>query len=439
MSGTAAASPHRLRLWATVAALGGFLFGYHAGVLAGALLPLRRDFGLTSVEQGVLVGLLPLGAMAGSLLNHRLADTLGRRRTLIVDALVFLVGTVISAAAPDYAVLLVGRALVGLGVGSTSSTVPLYISELAPAGLRGRLVTVNQVMVTLGIVGAYLVDLAFAASGSWRAMLAVGLVPAALLLVGMLRAPESPVWLAARAQQEERRADRRRAPLWTRARTPLLVGVGLGAIQQLSGINAIVYYAPSIMERTGLNASRSILYSVIVGAVNAVATLAALRLVDRLGRRPLLLGSLTGCFASLVLLGLTFTLPHGFSGSWLSLLCLLAYIVAFAVGLGPLFWVLVAEIFPADARATGAGAATSVNWFANFLVGLLFLPLVGAVGQGATFFVFAAVCAAGVVFVSRYVPETAGRSFDEIEADLRERGGREPGRASVATVHLPRR
>jgi MFS family permease len=208
--------------------------------------------------------------------------------------------------------------------------------------------------------------------------------------------------------------------------------VTLAAIQQFSGINAIIAYAPSIMERTGLSASNSILYSILVGVANLAATAVAVRLVDRRGRRPLLLASTVGACASLVLLGVTFEVPLGDWGSWLSLAGLLAYIASFAVGLGPIFWLLIAEIFPAEARGAGAGVSTAVNWFSGFVVGLLFVPLADAVGQGPTFWIFAAVCAIGVLFVKRYVPETRGRSFADIAADLHARvertGVHEPAR-----------
>jgi SP family galactose:H+ symporter-like MFS transporter len=195
----------------------------------------------------------------------------------------------------------------------------------------------------------------------------------------------------------------------------------LGAAQQLAGINAVIAYASTIMERTGLDASNSILYSIAIGVANAVATAVSIRLVDRSGRRPLLLVSAAGTFVSLALLGLTFQVSLGDLGSWLALVCLLGYIAAFAIGLGPIFWVLIAEIFPADARAAGAGAATAVNWFTSFLVGLVFVPLADAIGQGPTFWLFAVVCAATYGFVRRYVPETKGRRFGEIEADVRAR------------------
>jgi MFS family permease len=204
-------------------------------------------------------------------------------------------------------------------------------------------------------------------------------------------------------------------------RPALLTAVTLAAIQQLSGINAVIYYAPSIMEKTGLGSSNSILYSVVVGVINVAATVVSFRLVDRAGRRPLLLWSLGAMFVSLVLLGLTFVVPLGAADSWLALICLVAYIAAFAVGLGPIFWLLITEIFPTRARAGGASAATAANWFWNVVVGLSFLPLATAVGQGETFWIFAVVCALGVVFVNRRVPETKGRSFSEIDADVRHR------------------
>jgi SP family galactose:H+ symporter-like MFS transporter len=385
--------------------------------------------------------------MVGSLLNGRVADALGRRGTLMLDAAVVLAATALAAAAPSYAVLLLARAITGVAVGSSSSTVPLYLSEIAPPDRRGRLVTTNQVMIAVGIVASYCVDLVFVSSGNWRAMIAVGALPAGALLFGMVVSPESPAWLHARGRSEQARrviaavagdADverlleevpraredgvGRKPTQWllrSPARSRLMIAVTLAALQQFSGINAVIYYAPSIMEKTGLNTSDSLVYSVIVGAINAAATVLALRFVDRVGRRPLLLVSLVGMFLSLTLLGLAFVLGSGASGSVLSLLCLLVYIVAFAVGLGPIFWLLIAEIFPAELRAAGAAVSTAAVWFCNFVVGLVFLPLVAVVGQGPTFCIFAGVCAFGVAFVYRSVPETKGRSLAEIDDEVR--------------------
>jgi MFS family permease len=406
----------KLFLRAAPAAVGGLNFGFQIGVISGALLFIRNDFGLSGFEQGALVGIVPLGAMAGGLVSGRLAETAGRRGALIAAAGAFIAGTALAVVAPGYGLLLAGRAITGIAVGVASSMVPIYLSEIAPPDMRGRFVTLNQVMITSGIVVSYVVDLAFASSGSWRAMLGAGFVPAGLFLAGMLRAPET-------RREPEEAGDRlgARELLGPAVRPALLTGVTLAAIQQLSGINAVIYYAPSIMEKTGLGASNSILYSVVVGAINVVATVVSFRLVDRLGRRPLLLWSLGGMFVSLVLLGLTFELPLGAADSWLALICLVAYIAAFAVGLGPIFWLLIAEIFPARARAGGASAAAAANWLWNVVVGLSFLPLATAVGQGETFWIFAVVCAVGLVFVNRRVPETKGRTFTEIDADLRHR------------------
>ncbi len=446
------AGPVRTGLaWAITATLGGFVFGYELAVISGALLFLRQDFGLGSLEQGALVSVVPLGAMAGGVVAGRVADALGRRRTLILIALLFAAATVLAVAAPAYAVLLLARAVTGVAVGAVSSTVPLYLSEIGPPAVRGRLVTLNQLMTTLGIVAAYCVGLAFSGSGSWRGMFAVGLVPSALLLIGMLRAPETPVWLEAHGQTERARQvllqvvgeeeatrllddlRRRRAQEFRRigvrrllgstAAPALVIGVTLAAVQQFAGINAVIAYAPSIMERTGLSASSSLLYSVAIGVANVAATVVAVRLVDRVGRRPLLLASAAGTCVSLVLLGVTFEASLGEWGSWLSLACLLAYVAAFAIGLGPIFWLLVAEIFPPETRAAGAGVATAVNWLSSFVVGLAFVPLADAIGPGPTFWAFAAVCALGLAFAQRYVPETSGRTLGDVQDEVHARFG----------------
>jgi SP family galactose:H+ symporter-like MFS transporter len=435
--------PRRLLVWAVSAALGGFAVGYNAGVVAGALLSVRGDFALSAFEQGALASVLPLGAMAGGLSTSRFADTWGRRGTLIAAAGVFIASSVLAAAAPSFAVLLAARAAAGVAVGAASSVVPLYLSEVAPAGVRGRLVTINQLMVTLGILVSYCVGLVFAGSGSWRAMFAAGAVPAAALMIGMLRAPETPVWLVAHDQPDRARevieqvADRREAErlidhltgaqpapremrvrevLRSAARPALMIGVTLAVLQQLSGINTIIYYGPTIMQRTGLSASNSMVSAVVIGLINVAATVVSFRLVDRLGRRPLLLLSLAGMVASLTLLGVSVELSLGTAASWLSLACIVGYIAAFAMGMGPVFWLLIAEIFPPGTRAAGASVSTAVNWLSNFAVGLMFLPLADAIGQAPTFWVFAAACVVATLFVARYVPETKGRDLTDLGA-----------------------
>ncbi|MDI1458775.1 MULTISPECIES: sugar porter family MFS transporter [unclassified Streptomyces] len=447
----------RVWRWAVVIALGGFLFGFDTGVVSGALLYIKRDFGLSAFEQGSVVSVLLIGAMLGAVAAGRMAENLGRRKALGIEGAVFLIGTAILVAAPGYGALLVGRVVLGLAVGAASATVPVYLSEVSPKEIRGRVLTLNQLMITTGILISYFVNLLFASGGQWRGMFAVGALPALGIVVGALWVlPESPQWLIRHGRRDEARAlivsvageeradhlieqaqrretqglrsDSPRAGGWRvllepRVRAALIVGLTLAAVQQFGGINTIIYYAPTTIENTGLSASNSILYSVAIGVINLLMTIVAIKLVDRAGRRRLLLGSLASMLVMLALLGLSFVIGMN---ALLSLLFMVVYIAAFAVGLGPVFWVLIGEIFPPHARAAGSSASTAVNWISNFVVSLVFLPVANVIGQGQTFWVFAAVCAFGLWFVSRYVPETRGRDFEQVDAALQTRFRKRP-------------
>ncbi|MER8030172.1 sugar porter family MFS transporter [Streptomyces bauhiniae] len=435
--------------WAAMIAVGGFLFGYDTGVVSGALLFITRDFHLSAAEQGTIVSVLLVGAMAGALLAGRLADGIGRRKAVALEGAVFIVGTAIAATAPTYWQLLVGRVVLGLAVGAASATVPVYLSEISPTAIRGRVLSANQLMITVGILVSYLVDLAFSGSGDWRLMFALGAVPASVLtLCALLVVPESLPWLVRKGRWTEarevltlvlpkddaervvtglRHRDGGHAPrpgwrtlLGPKVRPALIVGVTMAVIQQFGGINTIIYYAPTIIEKTGLSASNSIFYSVFIGVINLVMTIVATKLIDRTGRRTLLLISLAGMAVLVALLGLSFIAGWN---SELSLLCMILYIAAYAGGLGPIFWVLVGELFPPAVRALGSSTATTTNWISNFAVSQAFLPLAAAIGQGETFLVFAAICFCGLLFVARFVPETKDRSFEEVDAALQARFG----------------
>ncbi|NJC71359.1 sugar porter family MFS transporter [Planosporangium thailandense] len=442
----------KVRRWGIIITLGSFLFGYDTGVVSGALLFIRRDFGLNALEQGSVVSVLLLGAIVGALATGRVADRIGRRKTLFGLAVVFVIGIAVAALATGYGMLLVGRIVMGLGVGGVSAIVPTYLSEISPPQIRGRVLTLNQLLITVGLLVSYLVDLAFSGAQNWRAMFAVGAIPAIALALCCARLPESPAWLitngrTARAkamiesvvdaptadayvegfQRQEAQRRRERAPeekqglrvlLAPRVRAALVVGLTLAAIQQFGGINTIMYYAPTIMGETGLSASNSIVYSVFIGVINLAMTVVSLRLIDRVGRRPLLLASLAGMLVTVALLGLSFVVPLG---PVVTLVFMLLYIMSFAIGMGPVFWVLLGEIFPPRERAEGVGAGSMVNWLSNFVVSLAFLPVVTAIGQGQTFWVFAVICAVGLWFVARYVPETRNRRFDQVNADLQTR------------------
>jgi len=463
------AALHKVGRYGLIITIGSFLFGYDTGVVSGALLFIKHRFDLDAFQQGLVVSALLLGAIVASLYAGRVADRFGRRRTLGLVACIFAVGLGVAASAQSYAMLIVGRVVMGLGVGGVSAVVPTYLSEISPAQIRGRVMTLNQLLITIGLLVSYVVDLVFAGSHDWRAMFAIGLIPALALAIGTLFLPESPSWLLGQGkeprarstiaavagdeaadktiarykhEQEERKRARGdqeagrkgfRVLLKPSLRAALAVGVTLAVLQQFAGINTIMYYAPTIMQRSGLSSSNSILYSVFIGIINFGATIVSMRLIDRLGRRPLLLISLVGMLVSLGALGVAFV------ASWssvLTLLFILLYIVAFAVGMGPVFWVLLGEIFPPENRAVGVSAGSNANWTANFAVSLVFLPLVNWVGTGETFWAFGVVCALGIWFVSRYVPETRDREFPDVDKDLQSRW--KAGRPEHGGLHLPR-
>ncbi|MFJ2764671.1 MFS transporter [Streptomyces prasinus] len=466
-----------VRGWAMSITIGSFLFGFDTGIISGALLFIREDFGLNSFEQSSVVSVLLLGAVVGALLSGRIADRHGRRPLLAGLGVLFFLGIVLAALANGYWMLLLGRVVMGLAVGGVSATVPTYLGEMAPAQIRGRVLGLNQLLITIGLLVSYLVNWAFAESEQWRGMFWIGGVPSVLLVLVCLWLPESPVWLITHGRTDRARkildrvtepggADRvvaryeetggapgrdggrdravrpdgrhRGGPtpgagpgedaeggsstlraLWAPAVRPaLLVGVILAALQQFCGINTILYYAPTIMGEAGLSASRSIYYSVFIGVVNVIVTIVSVYLVDRIGRRPLLLLSLVGMGVSIALLGVAFSAELD---PVLMLVFMLLYIVAFGVGMGPVFWVLLGELFPPAQRAEGSSAGSTVNWLSNFVVSLLFLPLIQAIGHGPTFWIFAAICVLGVAFVARWVPETRGRHADEVGEDLRRR------------------
>lgn len=447
----------KVRRWGVLIAFGGFLFGFDTGVVSGALLFVKTDFALNSFEQGTVVSVLLLGAIAGALGVRRAADRLGRKKTLGLEGLVFLLGTAIAVLSTGYWSLIAARLVLGLAVGAASATTPIYLSEIAPKEIRGRLLTLNQLLITIGILTAYTINLVFADSENWRAMFAVGAVPALVMIAASLwLVPESPEWLMVNGRADKARkliasvtneatADRLvaqrerhhkeasaeeageqprrgwRTLLAPHVRPALIVGLGLAALQQFGGINTIIYYAPTIIQQTGLSASNSIFYSIAIGIINLVMAVVAVRLVDRAGRRQLLLFSLLGMAVTLVLLGFSFIAEWN---SALMLLFMVLYIAAYGIGMGPIFWALIGEIFPSDAHAGGSSASTAVNWTSNFVVSLVFLTVINAIGQGQTFWIFAFICVVGLVFVGRFVPETKERSFDQVDADLQSRFGR---------------
>jgi sugar porter (SP) family MFS transporter len=443
---------HFVYLATAISALGGMLFGYDIGVISGAILFIKKEFSLSAGMEEIVVSSVLLGSLIGAVAGGVLADRLGRRRLLIVTAIVFGLGAIGAALAPGTASLIAARVIAGAAIGIASFVAPLYISEIAPVAIRGKLVSINQVALTSGIVISYCIDYAFAGSQAWRWMFAMAVIPAAAFGVGLLFIPNSPRWLAGRGRTDQARAvlKRIRAPEqvegelnqiqqsvgqqkgnWSELLSPFLrpamiVGVGLAIAQQITGINTVIYYAPTIFKFAGLSsASVAILASVGVGVVNVVFTLVAMQLIDRVGRRPLLLASLAGMALGLTVLGLAFSLPQ-LSGSlgWIAVASLMVYVGSFAVGLGPVFWLILSEIYPLRIRGRAMSVGTVANWSANLIVALSFLTLTQVLGKAFTFWLYGVVTVGAWLFAFFLVPETKGKTLEEIEAHWR--AGKQP-------------
>ena len=430
---------------ATFAALGGLLFGYDTGVISGAELFLKNDFTLSTFALEVIVSGVLAGAAVGALLGGRLADLFGRRKLLIVTAIIFGAGGIVCAAATSPAILVIGRIIVGLGIGLASGTVPVYISEVSPADARGWQVSLFQLAITVGILLAYIVDYAFASIQGWRWMFGLAVVPAAIFGMGMLFLPESPRWLARRGHHEKARAmlsrirgtsdvsaelqeiERSLAHADERGRLSdlfapsvrpaLVVGIGLAIFQQVTGINTVIYYAPLIIQSAGISSeSGAILATAGIGVVNVLMTIVAMWLIDRVGRRPLLLVGTAGMVATLGLLGLAFRMS-GKSGAlvWLAVISMMVYVASFAISLGPIFWLLISEIYPLKIRSSSEGLAAAFNWGSNLLVSLTFLTLLETIGSARTFWLYGLFAIAAWIFSYFRVPETKGRTLEEIE------------------------
>jgi len=435
---------------AALAALNGLLFGFDTGIISGAFLYIKQTFEMSPLVRGIVVSGAMAGAAAGAALGGKLADRIGRRRLILLGAGVFFVGSFTMAVAPNVPVLVAGRLIDGVAIGFASIVGPLYISEIAPPKIRGALTSLNQLMVTVGILVSYFVNYAFADPGAWRLMLGAGMVPAVVLAIGMLKMPESPRWLFERGRREEARevlertrrggVDEELAEIeqtvaeqsgtglrdllapWLRP--ALIVGLGLAVFQQVTGINAVMYYAPTVLESTGFGSTTSILATVGIGLINVVTTVVAIAVIDRVGRRALLLVGVSGMVVTLAVLGGVFYLP-GFSGAlgWFATGSLMLYVAFFAIGLGPVFWLLISEIYPLEARGTAMGLVTVANWGANLAVSLTFPILTANVGTSVTFWLFGGFSAVALAFTYYFVPETKGRSLEAIEADLRENVG----------------
>jgi sugar porter (SP) family MFS transporter len=440
-----------------VVIVAGGLFGYDQGVISGALPGIKEEFSLGVLMVQVVTSWVTLGALVGSLAGGALSDEFGRKRTLLLAGALFTFGAAVQWSAPDAAILVVGRFIVGVGVGVAAVAAPLYAAELAPANLRGRFISSYQLAITLGIFLAYLVNAQLAsgqlsADSAWRAMLGAAAAPGLALLLFALIAPESPRWLMMRNRRAEAKAVARKvepeidvaghldsieealrkdreAASWGEVfhrewRRPLMVAIGLAVFQQITGINAIIYYANQIFASAGFatEASRAMVTTWAIGGVNVLATLIAIAFIDQVGRRKLLLAGLIGMGVSLVVAGLAFRFiaPEGQAAGptiagIVTVLALVVFITSFAFSLGPVTWTVINEVFPAPVRGRGVAVATAVNWGSAYLVSQFFLSLVQAIGSSMTFWLFALFCIIGWVWVYNAVPETKRQSLEQIQ------------------------
>tara|TARA_R110002020_G_scaffold233050_26_gene444818 strand:+ start:1220 stop:2560 length:1341 start_codon:yes stop_codon:yes gene_type:complete len=431
-----------------LAALFGLLFGFDEGVIAGALPLITKAFGISVAGEGFVTAAVPLGAIGGAILAAIWADGLGRRKVLILCSIMFVIGAFGSGLAVDHPMLVVARLVLGLAIGASALAAPMFLAELAPAKYRGAVVSSFQLMITVGILVSYLLGLVLEPLGAWRWMLALGAVPALAALIGIALAPESPRWLAmngasdkatevvnllqpdlTKAQAadivrgiEEAQAVTTERPPWSafltdKVKPVLIFTIAAFLFQQLSGINAVIYYAPTIMGHAGFDGATTQLAATVgIGIVNVVMTVFAMFIVDRFGRRPLFIIGFIGTALSLVVIAYATQVDKPELAP-VGLLGLFAYIAFFAVSIGPLPWLYMAELFPQALRSRGMALASVANWSCNFAVVFAFPVVVFHFGAPVTFAMFGIFCAAGAVFSWFLAPETKGISLEEISAD----------------------
>jgi sugar porter (SP) family MFS transporter len=439
-----------------VATFGGLLFGYDTGVINGALEPMKDDLGLTSATEGFVVSILIFGAAIGALIGGRLADKYGRRSNILMLACIFAFGTIGCVLSPTWEVLAFFRFILGLAVGGASATVPVYLAEVSPVETRGSMVTRNEVMIVSGqfaafVINAIIFNIWGEHDGVWRWMLLVAVLPAFALFFGMLKMPESPRWLTSQDRNEEalgvlkqiRSDERAEAEMdevhrlaeeekqaqtggWADLAVPwirrlVIIGIGLGVFQQFTGINSIMYYGSQLLEDAGFSAKAAIIANTANGLFSVLGITVGILLMNKVNRRTMLLVGfgLTTFFHLLVGLSAKF-IPDSDIKPYFILLFVILFVFCMQATIGPLVWLLLAEIFPLKIRSFAMGVCVFCLWSANAVVAFGFPPMVAAVGISSSFFVFAALGVLAWIFIYTMVPETRGVSLEEFEEEMRD-------------------
>lgn len=431
-------------------ALGGLLFGYDTGVISGAILFISKQLTLTKWQEGWVVSAVLVGAILGAAVIGPMSDRFGRKKLLLLSSIIFLVGAVWSGLAPDFAHLVASRIVLGLAVGGTSSLIPTYLSEMAPADKRGGVASLFQMMIMTGILVAYisnylLQDFTF----GWRIMLALAALPALALFFGGLVLPESPRYLVRQGDNEAARkvlamfskdekmveAELGDIELQATAQTGglsdlfgplsrpvLIMAMGLAIFQQTMGCNTVLYYAPTIFTDIGFGVSAALMAHIGIGIFNVIVTWVAVMIMDKIDRKKMLIYGAWGMGISLILMSVGMQLSGtGKFGSYLAAIALTIYIAFFSATWGPVMWVMIGESFPLNIRGLGNSFGAVVNWTANTIVSLTFPPLLSAFGTGNLFYLYAVMCFISIWFVHKFTIETRGRSLEQIEASLRHR------------------
>ncbi|MCL1667269.1 sugar porter family MFS transporter [Elizabethkingia ursingii] len=431
-----------------VASVGGLLFGYDTAVISGAIGFMRSFYQLSDIMTGWVASCALLGCIAGAMYSGKLSDRAGRKKVLMLSAVLFTISSIGTAIAPTLWSFVLFRIIGGMGIGIASMLSPMYISEMAPASVRGRLISVFQLGIVTGILVIYFVNAYIASihneawniSTGWRWMFGSGIIPSVIFILLLLTVPESPRWLASQKKQAEALAILSRingdtaaqqeldsinqslkeeAPFslaslkGSKLKKALITGILLAVFSQFTGINAIMYYAPEIFKSTGTGTDSAFIQTILVGIINVVFTLVAIKYVDSWGRKKLLLSGISGMTVCLFIVGLAFyTQQQGY----LVLIAILGYIAFFAMSLGPLTFVVIAEIFPTKSRATAMSIATFFLWLAVFLVSQTFPILIGSIGSAYTFWLYTVISVLAFLFIRKNIPETKGKTLEEIEA-----------------------
>ncbi|MGF9947249.1 sugar porter family MFS transporter [Priestia megaterium] len=437
-----------------ISTFGGLLFGYDTGVINGALPYLSDDFNLNSFTEGLITSVLLLGAAIGAVFGGRLSDGIGRRKSIFFLSILFFISTMGCTFSPNIIVMVLSRFLLGIAVGGASVTVPTFLAEMSPSDRRGRMVTRNELMIVGGqflafvfnaILGNLMGDL-----GVWRYMLSIAAVPAIVLFFGMMKVPESPRWLVSKGRNEEalcvlqkiRTEEEAKAELkeietalseeveleeasfkdlaipWVRR--VVFIGIAIAIVTQATGVNSIMYYGTEILRQAGFATSAALIGNIANGVISVLATIVGIWLLGKVGRRPMMLTGLAGTTLTLLLIGiLSFVVGSSTILPYVMLALTVTFLAFMQGAIGPVLWVSLSEIFPLRLRGFGMGISVFFLWITNFIIGLLFPIMLDKMGLSVTFFVFAVVGCVSIFLMAKFLPETKGRTLEEIETSFR--------------------